>query len=108
MQFFALCLLIPVVLLCCVAPEPAQPNGPGSIVTQVPVTKEAPGADSVNCNYYWPLRRRHVCIKDMPVTECEELFSMSGFHRESDCFCDAADRKKNRVDGGRYIQYDCD
>jgi len=107
MQFFALRLLFPVMLLSCVAPEPAR-NGPASTVAQAPVTKEAPGADLVDCNYYWPVRRRHVCIKDMPVTECEDLFFMPGFQRERDCFCDAAGREKNRVDGSGYIQYDCE
>ena len=108
MQLSTLCLLLPVMLLSCVAPEPARPNGLASPDPKASVTKEAPEADLVDCNYYWPARRRHVCIKDMPVTECEDLFFMAGFQREKECVCDATGREKNRIDGGGYIQYDCE
>ncbi|MBW7858060.1 MAG: hypothetical protein H3C43_07200 [Leptonema sp. (in: Bacteria)] len=62
----------------------------------------------VDCNYYWSARRRHVCIKDMPVKECEDLFFMPSFQRERNCVCDDAGRKKNQVKGTGYIQYDCE
>lgn len=62
----------------------------------------------VDCNYYWSARRRHVCIKDMPVKECEDLFFMAGFQRERSCVCDDAGRKRNQVKGTGYIQYDCE
>lgn len=65
-------------------------------------------SEYVDCNYYWSARRRHVCIKDMPVKECEDLFFMPGFQREKNCICDDAGRKKNQVKGTGYIQYDCE
>lgn len=33
---------------------------------------------------------------------------MAGFQREKECHCDATGREKNRIDGGGYIQYDCE
>ncbi len=62
----------------------------------------------VDCNYYWPMRNRHVCIKDMPISECEDLFYVPGFQRESECYCDVANREKNRIEGSDYVQYDCE
>lgn len=106
MKRSALYLLCFVLFSACAVPEPANPKGPAPNVTETPSSVKSSGL--VDCNYYWPARRRHVCIKEMPVKECEELFYMSGFQREKECVCDVSGRKKNRVDGGSYIQYDCE
>lgn len=63
--------------------------------------------DVVDCNYYWKTRSRHVCIKDMPRTDCEGLFMSTSFTREESCVCDQPGKQKNSVQGTGYTQYDC-
>lgn len=64
-------------------------------------------SDLVDCNYYWPVRQRYVCIKDMPRNDCEGLFAAGGFRRETSCICDTAGKTKSQVEGTGYTQYDC-
>lgn len=63
--------------------------------------------EKVDCNYYWPTRKVHVCIKDMPKQECEDLFSLGQFYKEEECYCDTSGKEKNYIKGQNYIQYDC-
>ncbi len=63
--------------------------------------------DVVDCNYYWPARSRHVCIKDMPRRDCNDLFAGGMFNREEACVCDQGGKEKNQVQGTGYTQYDC-
>lgn len=64
-------------------------------------------ADVVDCNYNWPAKSRHVCIKDMPRADCEALFQSTMFIREESCYCDSAGKQRNSVQGTGYTQYDC-
>lgn len=79
--------------------SPADPKKPDSTKPKA--------ADLVDCNYFWPNRNRHVCIKDMPKRECEDLFFMVEFQRDRQCVCDEKGRDKNAVRGSGYVQYDC-
>lgn len=63
--------------------------------------------EKVDCNYFWPARKVHVCIKDMPKQECEDLFSLGQFYKEEECYCDTSGKEKNYIKGQNYIQYDC-
>ena len=71
-------------------------------------TNRSNNVELVDCNYYWAARRRHVCIKDMPKKDCNDLFYASGFTQERECVCDAKGRAQNKVEGTGYIQYDCE
>ncbi len=61
----------------------------------------------INCNYYWPLRKVHVCIKDIDEEECNLLFASERFLKEDECYCDKHNKEKNIIKGTGYIQYDC-
>ncbi len=64
-------------------------------------------ADRIDCNYFWPARQVHVCIKEMPIDECEFLFSSGQFIHEDSCYCDSAQKEKYPIKTTQYIQYDC-
>jgi hypothetical protein len=72
-----------------------------------PEKKGTAGGDLVDCNYYWPKQYVHVCIKDMPKKECEDLFTVPFFDREKDCACSQPGRKAEQVKGMGYVQYNC-
>lgn len=61
----------------------------------------------MDCNYYMASSRRYVCIREMPVVECQMLFSMPGLYPEETCVCDQPDREATQVSGTGYVQYDC-
>lgn len=63
--------------------------------------------EKIDCNYFWPARQVHVCIKEMPKKECEMLFSMGQFIKEEDCYCDIHKKEKNTIKTETYVQYDC-
>ncbi|MFN3603421.1 MAG: hypothetical protein ACK4UJ_01790 [Leptonema sp. (in: bacteria)] len=63
--------------------------------------------EKIDCNYFWPAKQIHVCIKDMPKKECEDLFSSGQFIMEKECYCDTSKKEKNFIKGQNYIQYDC-
>ncbi len=63
--------------------------------------------ERIDCNYYWPARQVHVCIKNMLKEECEFLFSNYNFIKEIDCYCEVHQKPKNIVETSSYIQYDC-
>ncbi len=63
--------------------------------------------ERIDCNYFWPARQIHVCIKNMLKEECEFLFSNYAFIKEIDCYCDTYNKPKNRIETSNYIQYDC-
>jgi len=74
---------------------------------KTPASNPPKRADLIDCNYYWQVRTRHVCIKDMPRAECEGLFGSSMFQREDTCVCDKPGKQKKQVEGSGYTQYDC-
>lgn len=80
-----------------------------SILLACPASTSGPkkSADVVDCNYFWGAKNRHVCIKDMPRSDCEALFMSSMFAREESCVCDQSGKQKNSVQGTGYTQYDC-
>ncbi len=61
----------------------------------------------IDCNYYWPAKQVHVCIKNMLKEECEYLFSYNSFIKEEECYCDVHKLSKREVETINYIQYDC-
>ncbi|GIX42546.1 MAG: hypothetical protein KatS3mg129_2279 [Leptospiraceae bacterium] len=63
--------------------------------------------EKIDCNYFWPARQVHVCIKEMPKEECESLFSLGQFLKEEQCYCDIHQKEKNKIETASYIQYDC-
>ncbi len=95
--FFVLCILF--LALSCLQKEVKNQNRNSTISNE--------NHERIDCNYYWPARNIHVCIKDMPIFECESLFSSGQFLREEHCFCDKNHREKNFIKGQSYIQYDC-
>ncbi len=68
-----------------------------------------PAADLVDCNYLWTEQNQHVCIKNMPRRECEELFNTTVYHfrPDTECICDRSGKEKNPVAGTPYLQYFC-
>lgn len=63
--------------------------------------------ERVDCNFYWPTRKIHVCIQNMLREDCEFLFSQDQFIKEADCYCLKYGKTKNMVHTLGYIQYDC-
>jgi len=86
---------------CASKPKPTSPH------QEKPIKIHQRAEDRIDCNYFWPARQVHVCIKEMPVDECEFLFASGQFVREDSCYCDSAQREKNPVKTAQYIQYDC-
>lgn len=72
-----------------------------------PHSQQIQQEEKIDCNYFWPARQVHVCIKEMPVSECENLFSLGQFSKENHCYCDKYNREKTYIKGQNYIQYDC-
>lgn len=64
-------------------------------------------ADVVDCNYHLSNQNVHVCIKDMPRKECEELFAAPNLEREKECVCNQPGRKAEQVKGVGYVQTNC-
>ncbi len=72
----------------------------------------APGTVSrgpvMDCNYFWHLRRQHVCIKDMPRDECHSLFITNrDFVPDSRCGCDEPGTKITKDEAWGYSQSFC-
>jgi len=86
---------------CASKPKPTSPH------QEKPIKIHQRAEDRIDCNYFWPARQVHVCIKEMPVDECEFLFASGRFVREDSCYCDSVQREKNSVKTAQYIQYDC-
>ncbi|MCS7205494.1 MAG: hypothetical protein NZ853_07340 [Leptospiraceae bacterium] len=63
--------------------------------------------ERIDCNYFWAARQVHVCIKNIPKSECESLFASGQFIQEKDCYCDAYQKSIRKIETQGYIQYDC-
>lgn len=61
-----------------------------------------------DCNYFWFLRRQHVCIKDMIRDECNALFiTNKDFVPDSRCACDEPGAKVTKDKAWGYVQLFC-
>lgn len=62
----------------------------------------------MDCNYFWHLRRQHVCIKDMIRDECHALFiTNKDFVPDSRCACDDPGSKITKDKAWGYVQIFC-